>query len=517
MERASGRPWLLPVLAAELAFLALVARFAWVCDDAFISFRFARQLAAGQGLTFNPGLPPVEGYSNLLWVLLLTPVEALGLPTPTFAVALSTLCGALLVARLGRLLFTGLDLPRDRAGLALAFAATLPPLAVWATGGLATMPFALALFTVFEALAAEPERPRLRLALVAAAAAVLLRADGAWFLGALLAGLLAAGARARSGPLLRATLAAGGAAALAVLAQLLFRWSYYGELAPNTARVKVGLDGVVLERGLKYLFGLGLNVPSLLLATAALALLVGGRREPRRPALLAVPAATVLYVLLVGGDFMAMGRFTVAALPFLTVAFALALARIPRPAALALGSACVALSLLAALGVQVVSLGLRERAHFRWSADRYRSELDQWRMMKDQAELWAGLGRALGRHTAEGESLIHGTIGAVGYYSPLTILDPFGLVNREPFRDEEPARRRSPGHQRRVPLERLVDQGPTYLDAALVPSDRPNADLPRTVQPGGPYADRARSEWLPCEGIEGVPEGWLLRLVRYSP
>jgi hypothetical protein len=37
-------------------------------DDAFISFRYARNLAAGLGPVFNPG-EYVEGYTTFLWML----------------------------------------------------------------------------------------------------------------------------------------------------------------------------------------------------------------------------------------------------------------------------------------------------------------------------------------------------------------------------------------------------------------------------------------------------------------
>src|SRR5690554_5604676 len=36
-------------------------------DDAFISYRYAKNLAEGHGLVYNPGDPPVEGYTNGLW------------------------------------------------------------------------------------------------------------------------------------------------------------------------------------------------------------------------------------------------------------------------------------------------------------------------------------------------------------------------------------------------------------------------------------------------------------------
>ena len=54
-----------------LLYLIHVAYLAGVAEDAFISFRYARNLVAGAGLVWNPGEAPVEGYTNFLWVLLL--------------------------------------------------------------------------------------------------------------------------------------------------------------------------------------------------------------------------------------------------------------------------------------------------------------------------------------------------------------------------------------------------------------------------------------------------------------
>ncbi len=80
-----GRRALLPFLIAAVPFVLLVLRFDWLCDDAFISFRFARNLAAGLGLLYNPGLAPVEGYSNLLWVLWLALFEVAGIDVSSAA------------------------------------------------------------------------------------------------------------------------------------------------------------------------------------------------------------------------------------------------------------------------------------------------------------------------------------------------------------------------------------------------------------------------------------------------
>jgi hypothetical protein len=50
----------------------------FLCDDAFISFRYARNLLAGHGLVFNRG-EFVEGYTNFLWTLEVAGLWRLGL------------------------------------------------------------------------------------------------------------------------------------------------------------------------------------------------------------------------------------------------------------------------------------------------------------------------------------------------------------------------------------------------------------------------------------------------------
>lgn len=45
-------------------------------DDAMISMQYAKNLAHGQGLVWNVGEPPVEGYSNPLWVLMMAGIHS---------------------------------------------------------------------------------------------------------------------------------------------------------------------------------------------------------------------------------------------------------------------------------------------------------------------------------------------------------------------------------------------------------------------------------------------------------
>jgi hypothetical protein len=54
-----------------LFILMLVYVWNFTVDDAFISFVYGEHLANGFGLVWNIGQPPVEGYTNFLWVLMI--------------------------------------------------------------------------------------------------------------------------------------------------------------------------------------------------------------------------------------------------------------------------------------------------------------------------------------------------------------------------------------------------------------------------------------------------------------
>ncbi len=54
----------------------------WIIDDAGITFSYARSLAGGHGLVSQPGMEPVEGYSNFLWLIFMVPFFILGIFDP---------------------------------------------------------------------------------------------------------------------------------------------------------------------------------------------------------------------------------------------------------------------------------------------------------------------------------------------------------------------------------------------------------------------------------------------------
>jgi hypothetical protein len=79
--------WLL--LAITLIYgLYQVISLAWIGDDAFISFRYAKNLVEGHGLVFNIG-ERVEGYTNFLWTILIALGMLLGIDPLIFSQVLS--------------------------------------------------------------------------------------------------------------------------------------------------------------------------------------------------------------------------------------------------------------------------------------------------------------------------------------------------------------------------------------------------------------------------------------------
>jgi hypothetical protein len=91
-------------------------------DDAYIHFRFAQNLAAGHGFSFNPD-HPVPGSTSPLWVLLLAGAAVLGTPLWLAAKVYGVLFGAVAAVLAWR----------------LALRLTAAPLAALATGALTAL------------------------------------------------------------------------------------------------------------------------------------------------------------------------------------------------------------------------------------------------------------------------------------------------------------------------------------------------------------------------------------------
>ncbi len=472
-KQRSARASVLPFVLALPLYLGLVWRFDYLCDDAFIYFRYATNLAHGLGLRFNADeVVPVDGYSSFLWVCLNAAMVLLGLEltvwTRVFTLALGVVFFVYLIAFVRRRLALG---ERETTAVALFLAAT-PAFAAWSTGGLETLTYALFVFAAFERLLGDPSRPHGVQAGLCAALAGLLRPEGPFLALWVIALGFATWGRTRRPELARACAVALAFLLTAAAAHAIWHFAYHGDVLANTARTKGGTSPARLLRGLRYSASYFVVFPGI--AFALVAPLLGGAREHRALCLQSwgILAAMLGFAILVGGDFMPMGRFFVVGVPFGVILLAVWLSAplaAPRRAAtkLAVTAIAVVTTLLPAFDVHALPERLRELVSWRVA---YGSEYQSWFLTRDGWPVGEVLGRALREHTQPGESLVQETIGVVGYYSGLRIYDQFCLVSRASdveFVWDLPGV--EAGHDRLIPAASFLPFRPTYLSADLIP------------------------------------------------
>jgi arabinofuranosyltransferase len=230
------------------------ALFWFLTDDAFIAFRYVSNLLEGRGLVWNPApFRPVEGYTSLLWVLVLAATwKVLGIEPPAAANWISLAVGLGTVLLVLWATWRWLD-PRSspRWRLALVSLVALGTLTnrttlAWLSSGLETALFNGLLIGWWFLLAGPGHRPRPLAVSLLAALCALTRPDGLLVVLATGGWLLVEAGLARQP---RSLL--GGWPLLVVPVHLLWRHATYGSWLPNTYYAK--LTGAWPEAGLRYL------------------------------------------------------------------------------------------------------------------------------------------------------------------------------------------------------------------------------------------------------------------------
>jgi arabinofuranosyltransferase len=241
--------WIVPLV---ILLLHIAYYYPFFADDGFISLRYARRLVDGQGLTWNDG-ERVEGYSNLLWVLLTAAAGRAGIDLVIAARVLGVLSVLATAAALASYCRRfGL---RDAAlwWTAIIFATTAP-VAIWAIGGLesAAVMALLAWSYVLSATLLDSNTRSAAAATGAMLACVsLLRPEGVLFSIAIGSGLLMFAAGPRNQRLISAAIICASAFGAAI-GQLVFRLAYYRAWLPNTFYAKVALTTERLVDGVRF-------------------------------------------------------------------------------------------------------------------------------------------------------------------------------------------------------------------------------------------------------------------------
>ena len=423
----------------------------WTVDDAFITFRYAENLARHGSLTWNVGSDPVEGYTGIALPLLIATGLRLGIDPIVASHALGLLSlavAALALDRIARALGAALF----ARGLALLALLAHPSLPAHVYSGLETMFFAAALlvtqWTLWRALEApRGAAPRSEtLLLLAALSTCLVRPEG-FLMAALVTAALTVGRACE-----RPTAVSGwigrmaGILVLPLALYVTWRWTFYGRPLPNTYYAKQAAsfpdpaalaDLLLFSR--RYLAG-----PALAFLLLAVVVAMASRRGRGRPRSSPFARSFPLFITVVGGfagvtaltylgSNLAMNyshRFWmplfVSLLPLAAVAVdrglrALSALRVHRPVA-----ALVVAVLLALIGLGQLAVMARELPHEVRTARSYQQLLGQSHLRIGR--LLAAVSPALG--TDPPLLVTVRDAGAIPYLSRLPTVD-FGLLNDE--------------------------------------------------------------------------------------
>ncbi len=443
-----------PYLIAILALAARLVSTPRTIDDAFITFRYARNLLAGIGLVFNAG-EQVLGTTTPLYTLLMAVFASLTRSNdyPRLALIANALADALTCLLLIRL---GQRLSGQRAvGLGGSLLWAVAPMSVtFAIGGMETSVFVLLLVLSADLYLAG----RARWAALTSALLLLTRPDGVLFVGPLILDLLWRGWRGRrtgAWPWAEAAIFLGALAPWAIFAAFYFGSPIPHSIAAKTLAYRLQPGGALLRLLQNYaspffehlVFPNSYLLISLLIAYITLSL-VGGLHAARRDSR-AWPITVYpwLYLLVFAAANPLIFRWYLAPpLPFYFLLILTGFAKLSGDVFDALRTKHKA-SNTVPVRVRVSSIFFPLPASFVLLPVSFflLLSLNAWTLHPDHGPgypapeiawhklelLYTQAGRALAPRLTPQTLLAAGDVGALGYYSNARILDTVGLMSPE--------------------------------------------------------------------------------------
>ncbi|MGB3977300.1 MAG: hypothetical protein WBM02_08020 [bacterium] len=405
-----------------LIVLLIVHLSAMICnsfetiDDAFISFRYAENLAVGNGLVFNPG-ERVEGYTNFLWILLLALVRPLVEPVLASKI-LGALCSCLLIIFFARYYRR---FHPEIFGFPILYLALDPGLITWSVRGLETTMFTLFIWLAYQtAMTASIKRNDTSAGLAGsmAAFAVLTRPEGV--LTHLFFPLLVLLQKPREHSIFKRISYFFIGSLTLMLPYLIWKWCYFGDILPNTFYAKTGGGFSVFWRGLAYIIQ-GWQWPEgILLIVIFISLCRNEKKGLNRHAVLVAAVFLLIflaYILAVGGDSLGPDRFLTPLLPFMILPafFALSILKILRDQQTHRFLVGIVAFIL------IIGNSYPMIANFQHT--------DVFSHKKELQHHGTHVGLCLAKNARPNQSIATSIIGRIPYYSKLYTFDVFGLID----------------------------------------------------------------------------------------
>ena len=443
------------LILTTIFLLTLGAYNAFIQDDAFISFRYAENFAQGNGLIWNAGdTKPVEGYTNFLWILLMSVPIALDLSPVLWSMIFGFIFGS------GTLYFTyrvsfKITHSHYASLLSIVLLGTNYTFSSYLTGGLETQLQAfLVVVSVYVSLRLfsrspnEPDNWILYPVLsVLFSLAAMTRLDSILICGILLLAVSYSiyNNQEESNKKLRKLKLLVVPGMLIVGTWLLFKCLYYGDILPNTYYVKA-TGSLSLLRGLIYtsVFFVSYGLFPFLI----LGMLYFSRIRAERNLIIILSATIlvwILYVIKVSGDFMEF-RFFVPIAPLLYILISIVI---------------FAMSGWMRKAVSIFFLLVLSPHHGIFFEGVY--NIESIRQLNahivDKQEDWQTVGRVLGDMFFDSSTpvVISTTAaGAIPYYSKLPTIDMLGLNDKWIAKNGMIIGSR-PGHTRYTTIQYLID------------------------------------------------------------
>lgn len=384
-------------------------------DDAFIYLVYVKSFLNGLGLTYNGEL--VEGYSSIVWTLLITGLAWLGIDP----LVVSKWVGWIFYLIIGGLIIwihqVTLVEKKPTYLISLILFFSIPPLAMWAAGAMETIVFASLIFVaVLSYYYGRIARPSLKVMMLSGIFFGLLsatRPEGFALVGTVLAFEFILAIHKRK---LELIFPITTIIIYTVLTAITFigRWFVYGEWFPTTVNAKTGNLAWQLQLGKNYIIGFIAQYPLLVISyILSIAYLLIIKRSNCKQYFLAwisliVVSGYLLFNLLVGGDWMLGWRFLVPILPFAALTIGIAVSNFWGR-----GAIIIIIILLVSLAPKTVEL---HKAAFK------QAESDKGDIIMGQYI------RSLNLPKTTKIAVIDA--GAIPYYSGLPTIDMIGLNDR---------------------------------------------------------------------------------------
>ena len=444
------------LIIIAMIFVLHALTFSWVCDDAFISFRYAKNFINGHGLVWNIGeQPPVEGYSNFLWIIVISLFMKVGFEPVTVSKALGIFFGFCCI--LVSYFFSEIIFHRKSFFnlIAPVMMASCMPFAFWSTGGLETQMlafFILAAVTVYlYEIKHDNSTPRSAILFLLVS---LTRADGILIFAITCLHYVFHLWITRKRLFTSRNLIWFLTFMIVYVLYFYGRFNYYGFIFPNTYYAKTGGGINQLLRGIRYLTTFMLSVKWSFLIVLDLVYLFKPFRSTIVYLLMLVLASTV-YIVSVGGDSIGISRFFVPLVPLMAILVQEGIVNLNQWLIKRISNTAVKRAVVAFCSLTILILTMRVQPSLQGYkfAEHLQKVIDRK----------IAIGKWLHQHAAPNETIAVIAAGAIPYYSELKTYDRVGITDIQVAHTKMPRMGTGiPGHEKQN-FFYILSKKPTYF------------------------------------------------------